>query len=138
MSLVRHICAGGLLVALACSLATARAQHMNAKDAPCRGPMSGADETSCFVAASKKRDQELNEFYKQITKVVEGEDLTQLRAAQRVWLQFRDASCSAEKALYEGGSAQPMVYYACLEAETRYRITDLKLTYGWRIEKFRQ
>jgi len=100
--------------------------------------MSGADETSCFVAASKKRDQELNEFYKQITKVVEGEDLTQLRAAQRVWLQFRDASCSAEKALYEGGSAQPMVYYACLEAETRYRITDLKLTYGWRIEKFRQ
>ena len=30
-----------------------------------------------------------------------------------------------------------MVYYACLEAETRYRIKDLKDTYEWRIEKSR-
>jgi len=114
-----------------------QAQHMNAADAPCRKPMSGAEETECFVAASKLQDKKLNELYQQALKVVESDDITQLQKAQRVWLRFRDATCSAEKALYQGGSAQPMVYYACLEAETRYRVKDLEDTYEWRIEKFR-
>jgi hypothetical protein len=30
-----------------------------------------------------------------------------------------------------------MVYYACMEAETRYRIQDLKNTYEWIIIKSR-
>lgn len=98
--------------------------------------MSGAEETQCFIDASQNRDKELNDYYQQLIKVVESDDLDKLRSAQRSWLQFRDASCSAEKAMYEGGSAQSMVYYACLEAETRYRLADLKKTYGWRIEKF--
>lgn len=30
-----------------------------------------------------------------------------------------------------------MVYYACMEADTRQRAAELKTMYGWRIEKFK-
>jgi uncharacterized protein YecT (DUF1311 family) len=113
------------------------AQHMNAPDAPCRKPMDGADETRCFYEASVSRDKELNKAYQASLKVLEPNGAALLRAAQRSWLQFRGATCRAEKELYNGGSAQGMVFYACLEAQTRYRIKDLNDTYGWRIEKFR-
>jgi len=93
--------------------------------------MANAEETACFIAAARERDKEMNKLYQQVLRVA------QPQIPQRAWLRFRDASCNAEKDMYDGGSAQPMVYYACLEAETRYRINDLKDTYGWRIEKFR-
>ena len=115
----------------------AQAQHMNASDAPCPHAQPEAGQTACFVTASKQRDKELNDFYQQVIKVLKGDHVSRLQSAQHSWLQFRDATCNAEKAMYEGGSAQPKVYYACLEAETRYRIKDLRNTYGWVIEKTR-
>jgi uncharacterized protein YecT (DUF1311 family) len=130
----RVIVAAAFLFGMSCSCF---AQHMNAADAPCLSSASNADETACFVNASKQRDKELNDLYQQVQKVVGGDELVQLKTAERAWMQFRDATCNAEKALYEGGSAQPMVYYSCLEAETRYRIKDLKDSYEWRIVKFR-
>jgi len=59
-----------------------------------------------------------------------------LQAAQHLWLNFRDANCSAERTLYAGGSAAPMVYAAWVEADTRQRTTDLKAMYGSRLQKF--
>jgi len=89
------------------------------------------------VNASKERDQQLHETYQGVVKVLATDEIRQLRGAQHLWLQFRDTTCNAERDMYQGGSAASMVYYACLEAETRYRIKDLKDTYEWRIEKSR-
>jgi len=109
---------------------------MNAKDGPCQAPATGAKETACFDAASKKSDAELNRIYLQIETIVAGDELVKLKAAQRLWIQFRDANCDAEHELYSGGSAAPMVRLACVEAMTRHRTEELKVMYGWRLAKF--
>jgi uncharacterized protein YecT (DUF1311 family) len=112
---------------------TSHAQHMNATGSPCNKPMSGAEQTQCYINASRQRDIELNLTYHEVFKVLASDEAVQLRTAQNYWMQFRDSTCHAEKALYTGGSAAPMVYYACMEAETRYRINDLKNIYEWRM-----
>ena len=112
------------------------AQHMNAKDGPCQEPATGAEETACFYSAYQKSDAALNQFYRRVLTVVDGEELTKMKAAQRLWIQFRDANCSAEYELYAGGSAAPMVKFACLEAVTRHRTEELKVMYGGRLEKW--
>lgn len=112
------------------------AQHMNAKDGPCQEPASGAEETTCFYDAFNKSDADLNQFYRRVQTVVGGEELAKLKVAQRLWIQFRDANCSAEQELYSGGSAASMVKFACLEAVTRHRTEELNVMYGWRLEKW--
>jgi uncharacterized protein YecT (DUF1311 family) len=110
---------------------------MNAPDGPCQSAGSGAETTQCFFKASQKADGDLNQIYAQIRTILDPEDFQKLQAAQRLWLQFRDANCIAERDLYTGGSAAPMVYLACMEADTKQRVTELKTMYGWRIEKFK-
>ncbi len=114
----------------------ANAQHMNAPDSPCKGPASNAEMTACFISASKTADERLNRIYRRIREVLSADEQQEMQAAQRLWLKFRDANCSAERDLYAGGSAAPMVYAACVEADTRQRTNDLKVMYGWRLEKF--
>jgi uncharacterized protein YecT (DUF1311 family) len=112
------------------------AQHMNAKEGPCQEAGSGAETTACFYHAYEKSDAELNQLYRRVLTVVDGDNLANLKVAQRLWMQFRDANCSAEYELYAGGSAAPMVKLACLEAVTRHRTEELKVMYGWRLEKW--
>lgn len=50
-----------------------------------------------------------------------------LRAAQRVWIDFRDLACAAESHMAWGGSMAPMLVYACRERLTRQRTEDLRL-----------
>lgn len=109
---------------------------MNAPDAPCREPASNSETTVCFISASKAADEKLNKTYQLIRAVLSSDEQKDLREAQHVWLKFRDATCSAERNLYAGGSAAPGVYAACMEAETRHRTDDLNTTYGWRVTKF--
>jgi uncharacterized protein YecT (DUF1311 family) len=58
-----------------------------------------------------------------------------LQVTQRLWVQFRDANCSAEYSLYGGGSAGPTARAACIEAVTRQRTAELKTMYGWVLDK---
>jgi uncharacterized protein YecT (DUF1311 family) len=86
---------------------------------------------NCFDKAYKADDSQLNQMYSQISKVLQPDDLERLKVAQRLWIQFRDATCTAESDLYAGGTASAPAYSACLEEETRQRTADLKTTYGW-------
>ena len=116
------------------SAGAASAQHMNAKDAPCKtGP--NAEQTQCFFKEAQAADRELNLAYNKIRTALSPADQSQLQTAQRLWIEFRDANCAAERELYDGGSAAPMVYQACSSAETRQRTTELNVMYGWRLEK---
>ena len=112
------------------------AQHMNAADAPCRGPASNAEGTRCFIDASHTADKKLNQVYARVGEVLDPDEQKELQAAQRLWLKFRDANCAAERNLYGGGTAVSMVYAACIKADTRQRTAELKMMYGWRVEKF--
>jgi uncharacterized protein YecT (DUF1311 family) len=117
------------------SFGNVSAQHMNAKDAPCQiGP--AAEETRCFIEEHQRADRELNVLYNKIRQALSPTEEGQLQAAQRLWIQFRDANCAAERDLYSGGSAAPMAYQSCLAAVTRQRTAELNIIYGWRLEKF--
>lgn len=95
----------------------------------------------CAEQAWMAADADLNLAYRQAltqAKVRDGDDAAQdleqplgmedgLRVAQRAWIPFRDAACSAEATLAQGGSIQPMVGTLCLERLTRRRTEDLLL-----------
>lgn len=46
--------------------------------------------------------------------------------AQRKWLAYRDAACTAETAPYAGGSIRPLIWYDCLTRITATRTTELR------------
>ena len=108
-----------LLAVFLCFDSFARAQHMNAATAPCRNVAVTLAMENCFDKAYKAADSGLNQTYSQISKVLQPNDLEQLKAAQRLWIQFRDATCTAESNLYNGGTASAPAYSACLEELTR-------------------
>ncbi|HEX4577502.1 MAG TPA: lysozyme inhibitor LprI family protein [Edaphobacter sp.] len=120
-----------LLAALLGYDSIARAQHFNSAGAPCRNVVVTQAMENCFDKAYRAADGELNQMYSQISKVLQPDELQQLKVAQRLWIQFRDATCTAESNLYAGGTASAPAYSACLEEETRKRVADLKTTYGW-------
>lgn len=104
---------------------------MNSETAPCRNVVVTLEMENCFDKAYRANDSELNQTYRQISKVLQADDLERLKAAQRLWIQFRDATCTAESDLYSGGTASAPAYSACLEELTRQRTADLKTIYGW-------
>lgn len=85
------------LMVLLTSRFQASAQHMNAKDAPCRTAGSGAEETRCFIEEAQRADRELNLLYNKIRRILSPTEQRQLLAAQRLWIRFRDANCAAER-----------------------------------------
>jgi len=121
-----------LLASCICSCSIAKAQHMNAAGAPCQktsGVTTALD--NCFARTYKAADDQLNQVYRQIRQVLTPDQQQELLATERLWLQFRDATCRAESDLYKGGDAESPAYSACLEEETRGRTADLKTIYGW-------
>ncbi len=119
-----------LAVLIGCG-SVARAQHMNAADAPCRNVAVTVAIENCFDKAYKAADSTLNQKYGQISNVLQADDLRRLKVAQRLWIQFRDATCKAESDLYTGGTASAPAYSACLEELTRERAAELETIYGW-------
>jgi uncharacterized protein YecT (DUF1311 family) len=123
------------IILTAALLATpAYGQHMNEKDSPCAGIVTTADLTDCLSGARDKADAKLNSVYKELRSRLEGTDVELLIKTQRLWIQYRDANCSAERDLYEGGTAKYAVYFACLESMTRARTRELQITYAVRLK----
>jgi uncharacterized protein YecT (DUF1311 family) len=120
-----------LLAVFLCFDSFARAQHMNAATAPCRNVAVTLAMENCFDSVYRAADRGLNQMYGQISKVLQPDDLGRLKVAQRLWIQFRDATCTAESHLYNGGTASAPAYSACLEEVTRLRTVDLETIYGW-------
>jgi uncharacterized protein YecT (DUF1311 family) len=107
---------------------------MNEKGSLCANAVTTLDMVKCFSNAKDAADSELNTVYKQIRKKLETDDVKRLTVAQKFWIQYRDANCSAERSLYDGGTASGPVYLACLEAMTRARTMELRLTYAVRLK----
>jgi uncharacterized protein YecT (DUF1311 family) len=58
--------------------------------------------TICFTKAREAADAQLNAAHKEIRSKLEGEDEKRLVTAQRLWIEYRDANCTAERELYAG------------------------------------
>ena len=99
-----------------------------AQEHPCDGAETQIDLNECSYVAWEQADVELNDAYAAAMGVAQGHGGSAgeaLRDAQRAWIAFRDADCAAEAAFWEGGSAQPMILYGCLETITLQRTDDL-------------
>jgi uncharacterized protein YecT (DUF1311 family) len=84
-------------------------------------------------AAYRKADQELNRTYQQILKEYRTQTafLQSLKAAQKLWIQFRDAEMKARypaaNAQVEYGSFFPVCYSNGMEELTKARTKQLRL-----------
>jgi uncharacterized protein YecT (DUF1311 family) len=104
---------------------------MNSPDAPCKNVSGTVALENCFDRAYKANDRAMNQTYSQMVKVLPPDDLQRLKAVQRLWIQCRDATCTAESDLYSNGTLAAPAYSACLEEVTSLRTADLKTIYGW-------
>jgi len=130
-----RLMAGSAALLPAAIAAQALAQHMNAKDAPCRDAVITSEAAECFSRAARAQDQALTALLGRVRPATGGDELKLLNRAQAAWVQYRQLSCDGEYAMYEGGTAAPVARLACLEALTRERIKQLHAAYNWRVEK---
>jgi uncharacterized protein YecT (DUF1311 family) len=110
------------------------AQQMNEQDSPCTAVVVTSDQVTCLSKARDTADSKLNSLYKALLTKLDASDANRLVQTERVWVKYRDANCSAERALYEGGTAATPVYLACLEGMTRARTKELRVTYNVRLK----
>jgi len=90
----------------------------------------------CALQDSKKADAELNQVWATLfpkLKTWDRDTIPQWQGlpdavlnAQRAWIAYRDAHCSAEGFRYRGGSIEPLIYHACRARVTRERTLQLK------------
>jgi uncharacterized protein YecT (DUF1311 family) len=94
--------------------------------ASCPG-MTQLEMNDCAALEYQRFDAELNAIWPIAKSRADalGAGAT-LLDAQRKWLAFRDAACTAEIAPYAGGSIQPLIWYGCLMRHTRNRTFDLR------------
>lgn len=80
----------------------------------------------CIGSEIKLQDQRLNENYKAGMQALEPALKEQLRAAQRLWIQYRDAECGLRGQL-TGGTIDRLNGASCVLDMTRTRANEL----GW-------
>lgn len=107
----------------------------HAQDVDCANAETQVDMTACAEQDWQAADVNLNAAYKSAMAVMKGIDAdldatdqgaaVALRDAQRAWVPFRDATCDAEGWAFHGGSAEPMVIYACRARVTAARAEEL-------------
>jgi uncharacterized protein YecT (DUF1311 family) len=99
----------------------------NALALDCNPPASLGDAHECAEQALKTADKQLNKVYRQLMSVLkkqEGyEEIKYLKAAQKLWIKFRDADCE-----FVIIRANRYSYYLdeCLEKATSQRTTVLE------------
>jgi uncharacterized protein YecT (DUF1311 family) len=92
--------------------------------AQCEDKQTTMETVNCMDGEVKKTDAELNRVYQAALKKHRPENVEKLRKAQRAWIVFRDAQCTAEGSIYEGGTIQPIV-----EAHCRVKLTQERTKY---------
>jgi uncharacterized protein YecT (DUF1311 family) len=112
MKLTLHF---GIFLTAALLAIPAYGQHMNEKDSPCANVIVSAELTKCLSDSRDTADAKLNSVNEEIRSRLESADAESLTKTQRLWIQYRDANCSAERDLYERGAAKYAVYFACLD-----------------------
>lgn len=110
---------------LAVSLASSAVAQMFGPDyKPCGNQPNTLAIVDCVAAKTKISDRQLNADYKKLMQYVDAGQREPLKAAQRLWIQYRDANClfygSAE------GSIRQIKAAECLRSMTQDRAHELE------------
>ena len=102
---------------------------------PCKTQDNTIEINECGKIELAKKDKELNAAYQALIKRLAPSDKSddtnyteikkQLVEAQRNWIKYRDADCSAKYTLYEQGTIRGIVHLSCLKAKTEQRTKEL-------------
>ncbi|QTN36430.1 lysozyme inhibitor LprI family protein [Cognatishimia activa] len=113
------------------------ASPLAAQEVDCTNATNQMEMNFCAAQFYGYADEDLNLSYKlamaqakEMDKYIAADELpsaTMLRDAQRAWITYRDLACAAESTLVRGGSMEPLMYYSCLERETRSRTESLRI-----------
>lgn len=107
-----------------------------AQDIDCTNPQTQIDMTQCAAQEYQAADDRLNAAYGPAVDYMASLDAdlqpaeqgaeSALRAGQRAWVTFRDATCTAEGYAVHGGSMEGMVVLMCNTRLTLARAEDLE------------
>lgn len=86
---------------------------------------SSAEMLGCAATETRVQDVALNSAYQALLRRLEAPRTGQLRVAQRVWLEFRQANC-AYVADPGGGSAARAAGATCMARMTAARVRELR------------
>jgi uncharacterized protein YecT (DUF1311 family) len=93
------------------------------------GAMSGPGEIDCLMGETAAWDDILNSEYKQLLPLLKSEAAEDVRKAQRLWLQAREADCRVPYYFYGGGTIVKTLGAECQRDHTADRAILLK---SWR------
>ncbi len=97
---------------------------------PCDGSTT-RDVEQCLAADLKRADAELNRYYaaatKRLAKQQDTAALAKLRAAERVWIAYRDAECDAVYESWGQGTIRGAMSLGC-----RINLTKSRTATIWR------
>ena len=116
------LAASALLLGVAAGAAAESAAWVGSKAfGRCVETAGGNDPrmTDCAREEFSRADTALNVAYAERLRASGGKLKETLRTSQRAWIAYRDATCQAEGAVYEGGTMEPLASVTC-----RARLTD--------------
>ena len=102
----------------------ARAEMFGPDYGPCGDRPSTMATVDCVQAKTKAWDQRLNTAYKGLMGRIDAGQGDPLKAAQRLWLQFRDANCRFYGS--QQGTIRQIQAAECLRAMTQDRALELE------------
>jgi len=111
-----------LAAVMAAFTSAAHANDAGDPDQSCDG--STAEMVDCLAVKTQRWDKRMSIAYQQAMKVASAAQHDQLRAAQRLWIQYRDANC-----LYYGmgeGTIARVDAAECLRRMTETRARELE------------
>jgi uncharacterized protein YecT (DUF1311 family) len=115
----------GLLAAGALALASPAAAEMFGPDyPPCGNQPSTLAIVDCVAAKTASWDSRLNAAYRDLMTRAYPPQREPLRAAQRLWLEYRDANCGFYAA--QEGTIRRVQAAECLRAMTQDRALELE------------
>lgn len=125
----RHVLGGLLLCAT--SLSSPAADYkLSAEYESCINGSGGATHLmdACTATELKLQDARLNKEYKALMAALPSARQKQLRAAQRLWIKYREANCNF---YYDpgGGQAARILAHDCLLMETATRAQEIAHVY---------
>ena len=92
---------------------------------PCAEAETTAQMQACLGEQYQKVDAELNRTYRQAMEALDQTRQAKLRAAQKAWIAFRDASAEFDASIAEEGTMYQLIYLDTLIAMTRERSRTL-------------
>lgn len=121
----RVFCAKSVLAVLVFMAALpAMAEMFGRGYRPCGDKPSTLAIVGCVQAKTKAADQRLNAAYKALQARIDPAQRQPLLAAQRLWVQYRDANCGFYGA--QEGTIREVQAAECLRSMTEDRAQDLE------------